>query len=73
MRKVESLLELEDAILNLFLKHNITVDIAKASCWQLLSALYENELIEEPQSRETIVENIERQKDNLLINILGEK
>ena len=29
------------------------------------------ELIEEPQRRETIIENIERQKEQLLVNILG--
>jgi hypothetical protein len=47
MKKVE----LEDAILDLFVKNRITVDIAKASCWQLLAALYENELIEESHPR----------------------
>ena len=37
------------------------------------TAIYEDELIEEPQRRETILENIERQKEFLLINILGQK
>ncbi|MGC2575901.1 MAG: hypothetical protein WA364_30735 [Candidatus Nitrosopolaris sp.] len=73
MRKVTSLLELEDAILDLFVKNRITVDIAKTSCWQLLSALYENELIEEPQRREEIISNIYKQTDTLLVNILGKK
>jgi hypothetical protein len=31
----------------------------------------QDELIEEPQRRETIIENIERQKELLLVNILG--
>jgi len=61
---------LEDAILD-FMKNGITVDIAKTSCWQLLAALYENELIEEPHRREEIISNIEKQKDNLLVNILA--
>jgi hypothetical protein len=37
----------------------------------LLTAIYEDELIEEPQCRETIIESIERQKEQLLVNILG--
>jgi hypothetical protein len=44
---------------------------AKVIIWTLLTAIYEDELIEEPQRRETIISNIERQKDNLLVNILG--
>ena len=28
--------------------------------WTLLSVIYEDELIEEPQGRETIIENIEK-------------
>jgi hypothetical protein len=31
-----------------------------------------NELVEEPDRREVIINNIERQKELLLINILGE-
>ena len=71
MKKIATLLDLEDAILDL--KNGITVDIAKTSCWQLLAALYENELIEEPHRREEIISNIEKQVDNLLENILGKK
>jgi hypothetical protein len=36
-----------------------------------LTAIYEDELIEEPHRRETIIENIEKQKEQLLVNILG--
>ena len=71
MRKVTSLLELEDAILDLFVKNNITVDISKTACWQILPTIYNNELIQEPHRREEIISNIEKQKDNLLLNILG--
>jgi hypothetical protein len=39
--------------------------------WTLLTVIYEDELIQEPQRRETIIENIERQKEQLLVNILG--
>ena len=56
-----------------YLRSRVTVDGAKTALWQLLTALYEDELIEEPHRREIILSNIERQKDNLLVNILGEK
>ncbi len=39
--------------------------------WTLLTAIYEDELIEEPQGQETIIENIEKQREQLLVNILG--
>ena len=70
---MRTLLDFENAILDLFEKNRITVDSAKTVLWQLLTALYEDELIEEPHRREIILSNIERQKDNLLVNILGEK
>jgi uncharacterized DUF497 family protein len=66
-----TLLDFENAILDLFEKHRITIQDAKAVLWTLLTAIYEDELIEEPQGRETIIENIERQKEQLLVNILG--
>ena len=69
----KTLLELENAILDQFEKNRITIDIGKTACWQILAALYEDELIEEPHRRETIIENIERQKDLLFENILGPK
>jgi len=34
-----------------------------------LTAIYNNELIQEPHRREEIVSNIEKQKDNPLLNI----
>jgi DNA-binding TFAR19-related protein (PDSD5 family) len=67
----KTLLDLENAILDLFEKNRITIDIGETACWQILAALYEDELIEEPHRRETIIENIERQKEQLLVNILG--
>ena len=69
----KTLLEFENAIYDLFERNRITVDSVKTVLWQLLTALYEDELIEEPHRREIIISNIERQKDNLLVNILGEK
>jgi hypothetical protein len=65
------LLEFENAILDLFEKNRITIQDAKTVLWTLLTAIYEDELIEEPQRRENIIENIERQKEQLLVNILG--
>jgi hypothetical protein len=65
------LLDFENAILDLFEDNRITIQDAKVVLWTLLTAIYEDELIEEPQRRETIILNIERQKDNLLVNILG--
>ena len=64
-------LDFENAILDLFEKNGITIQGAKTVLWTLLTAIYEDELIEEPQRRETIIENIERQKEQLLVNILG--
>jgi hypothetical protein len=63
--------DFENAILDLFEKNRITIQDAKIVLWALLTAIYEDELIEEPQRRETIIENIERQKEQLLVNILG--
>ena len=66
-----TLLDFENAILDLFEKNRITIQDAKTVLWTLLTAIYEDELIEEPQHRETIIEDIERQKEQLLVNILG--
>ena len=68
---MSTLLDFENAILDLFEKNRITIQDAKTVLWTLLTAIYEDELIEEPQHRETIIENIERQKEQLLVNILG--
>jgi hypothetical protein len=65
--------ELENAILDLFEKNKITIQDSKIILWTLLTAIYEDELIEEPDRREIIISNIERQKDNLLLNITGVK
>jgi hypothetical protein len=46
-------------------------NVERLLLWTLLTAIYEDELIEEPQRRETIIENIETQKEQLLVNILG--
>jgi hypothetical protein len=73
MKKVTTLLGLENAILDLFEKNRVTVDGAKTALWQLLTALYEDELIEEPHRLEIIISNIEQQKELLLENFLGEK
>jgi hypothetical protein len=66
-----TLLDFENAILDLFEKNRIAIQDAKTILWTLLTAIYEDELIEEPQRRETIIENIERQNEQLLVNILG--
>jgi hypothetical protein len=68
---MRTLLDFENAILDLFEKNRITIQDAKIVLWTLLTGIYEDELIEEPQRRETIIENIERQKEQLLVNILG--
>jgi uncharacterized DUF497 family protein len=67
----KTLLDFENAILDLFEKNRITIQDAKTVLWTLLTVIYEDELIQEPQRRETIIENIERQKEQLLVNILG--
>ena len=66
-----TLLDFENAVLDLFERNKITVYGAKTVLWQLLTALYEDELIEEPEGRDTIISNIEQQKELLLVNILG--
>jgi hypothetical protein len=66
-----TLLDFENTILELFEKNRISIQDAKIVLWTLLTAIYEDELIEEPLRRETIIENIERQKEQLLVNILG--
>ena len=68
---MRTLLDFENAILDLFEKNRITIQDAKIVLWTLLTAIYEDEFIEEPQRRETIIENIEKQKEQLLVNILG--
>ena len=67
------LLDFEKSILDLFENNRITIQDAKIVLWTLLTAIYEDELIEEPQRRETIIENIERQNEQLLVNILGQR
>jgi hypothetical protein len=69
----KTLLDFEKAIPDLFENNRITVQDAKIVLWILITAIYEDELIEEPQRRETIIENIEKQKEQLLVNILGAK
>jgi hypothetical protein len=71
--KMLTLLDFENAILDLFEDNRIPVQDAKIVLWTLLTAIYEDELIEEPERREIIITNIERQKELLLINILGQK
>jgi hypothetical protein len=66
-----TLLDFENAILDLFEKNRITIQDAKTVLWTLLTAIYEDELIGEPQRREDVIEIIERQKEQLLVNILG--
>jgi hypothetical protein len=68
-----TLLDFENAILDLFEDNRIPVQDAKIVLWTILTAIYNNELVEEPERREIIISNIERQKDLLLINILGPK
>jgi len=70
---IKTLLDFENAILDLFQNNRITMEAAKIVLWQLLTALYEDDLIEEPHRRETIISNIEKQKELLLVNILGPK
>jgi hypothetical protein len=68
-----TLLDFENAILDLFEDNRIHVQDAKIVLWTILTAIYEDELVEEPERREIIINNIERQKELLLINIFGQK
>jgi hypothetical protein len=68
-----TLLDFENAILDLFEDNRIPIQDAKIVLWTILTAIYEDELIEEPHRREIIISNIEQQKELLLENFLGEK
>jgi hypothetical protein len=68
-----TLLDFENAVLDLFENNRITIEDAKTVLRTLLAAIYEDELIEEPHRREIIISNIEKQKEQLLVNILGPK
>jgi hypothetical protein len=50
--KMLTLLDFENAILDLFEKNRITIQDAKVVLWTLLTAIYEDELVEEPERRE---------------------
>ena len=67
------ILDLQNDIIDWLEKREICPDCATITLWSALSSLYENQLIEEPQNRETIISNIEKQKELLLLNILGPK
>ena len=71
MTNMRTLLDYENAILDLFWNNRIRVADAKIVLWTILSAIYEEELEQDPQHREMIILNRERQKDALLENILG--
>ena len=60
---MRTLLDFENAVLDLFENNRITIEGAKIVLWTLLAAIYEDELIEEPYRRETIISNIEKQKE----------
>jgi hypothetical protein len=68
---MRTLLDYENAELDLFEGNGITIE--GAVLWTLLASIYEDELIEEPHHRETIISNIERHKEQLLVNILGSR
>ena len=68
---MRTLLDFENAILDLFEKNRITIQDAKIVLWTILTAIYEDELVEEPERREIIINNIQRQKEQLFVNILG--
>lgn len=66
MISMRTLLDVENAILDIFEKNKITFDGAKTALWQLLAAFYQDELVEDPHRRETIISNIESQKECFL-------
>ena len=45
---MRTLIDFENAVLDLFEKNRITIQDAKVVLWTLLTAIYEDELIEEP-------------------------
>jgi hypothetical protein len=59
------LTSLENAILDLFEDNRIPVQDAKIVLWTILTAIYNNELVEEPERREIIINNIEQYYNKL--------
>jgi hypothetical protein len=55
-----TLLDSGNAILDLLEDNRIPVQDAKIVLWTILTAIYNNELVEEPERREIISSNIER-------------
>jgi len=51
---MRTLLHFENAVLDFFEKNRISIEGAKIVLWTLLAAIYEDELIEESNRRETI-------------------
>ena len=49
LRKMLTLLDFENAILDLFQDNRIPVENAKIVLWTVLTAIYNNELVEEQQ------------------------
>lgn len=64
---MRTLLDFENAVSDLFENKRITIEGAKTVLWQILTAIYQDELIEEPHHREIIISNIEKQKELLLL------
>ena len=77
-------IDIEDALLPQFLfffgfaiiglsseDNRIPVQDAKIVLWTILTAIYNNELVEEPERREIIINNIERQKDCCSLTFWG--
>ena len=64
---VKTLLDIENSILDLFEINRITIQDAKTVLWTLLTAIYEDELIEEPQRRETIIEILRDRMSSFLL------
>lgn len=59
----KTLSDFQNAVLDLFEENRITLDGAKIVLWTLLAAIYEDELIDEPKRRKTIINNIEAEGD----------
>jgi hypothetical protein len=59
------------AILDLFEKNRITIQDAKVVLWTLLTAIYEDELIEEPHRREILFRISRGRRNSFLLIFWG--
>jgi hypothetical protein len=65
------ILDFQNDVIDLLQKKDICLNCVKIILWSILGAIFEEQLIEDPQCRGTIIQDIEKGKEMMLLNILG--